>query len=77
MSDMELEVQLAVLMRDLKYLTEKQDDMGAKITKLGTDVDDIKAMVQRWRGVTFFILSFGAFLGWVASTWGNISKALK
>ena len=54
----------------LEDRSSRMQVMGAEIDKLRTEVDDIKATINRGKGAMLAVITIGGLLGWLL-TWAK------
>lgn len=52
-----------------KNMLQDLDAMSRQLVTMDTRLRAIEAMALRYKGATIAVLSFGAFIGWLASYW--------
>lgn len=60
--------------RDVAVAEERERQLEEKVKVLEKEVDDIKDMVSRGRGVLLAVLTLGSIVGAIIGGWGTISR---
>lgn len=68
---------VATLTERIARQHEDNERLGTQISDLRSDIEEMKAMVNRWKGGFLVVLALGTLVGFIITQWHNIVGIIK